>query len=549
MNAKEELYRTGKARGLFWTYRAGMEHLTCPDYARQLIAANENRVRLRGRYKTGGKTYFVKVFKEAGLGRAVKSALLGHVAKKEFVASRYLTSRGIRTPDALAVGVAPRFEDRAVIVLREINGAVPVQGLFLKARPDERGKYLDAVAETTAALHRASFYHRDYHAGNLLAAADGAGAEPLWVIDLHRSSFPRDMSGARGLANIADMVHSLMPAMGRGDISRFLSRYRQGNPAARWDSAAAERVIEDRVRKIEARRVKSRTKRCFINSSSFFVSKSRMEIIYGRRGISPDEIGQLIGQFTRGEGRLVKKDKKASVALVKTDHTEICIKAYERLGFFGRIKAIFGRSRGHNSWRAAQGLSVRGFDVPRHLCLVIRRRLFIPQAVYLVTESMAPRLEMGRFIVRNLADGPRDAPARFAASLGTLIGVLHRAGIYHRDLKSTNIAADNKGGDYSFAFLDLDSVAFSRSVSMTRRAKNLSQIYLSCPGVITAGARKVFFEAYISASAASGGQGAKKTLARLVGDLVKGKDIRYVSDGGDVVEDAHGLYKELWGDG
>lgn len=546
MNQKEGLYRTGQAGGLSWTYRAGMEELIKPDYARELLTApNENRVRIRGLYRKGGTACFVKVFKKAGFGRVLKTALLGHVAKREFWASRFLSSRGIRTPEALAVGVSPRLKDRAVIVLREIIGAVPVLDLFLNAGPDDRGRYLDWIAEMTAALHRASFYHRDYHGGNLLVTGHETGAGPLWVVDLHRSSFPRDMSGRRGLANIADILHSLKPGIRQGDVSRFLSRYRRENPEARWDDTAAEQILEKRVGKIEARRLKSRAKRCLINSGEFFVSKTRREIVYARREISPGEIAEIIGQFTGGGGRLVKKDKKASIALIGTNRGDICVKAYERLGFSGRVKALLGRSRGHNSWRAAQGLLLRGFDTPLPLSLTVKRRFLIPRAVYLVTESIAPRIEMDRFILRNLADAPPGAAERFAESLGSVIGSLHRAGIYHRDLKTTNIVAGEKNGAFSFAFIDLDYVAFCRSVSAARRAKNLSQIYISTPGEIAAGARRAFFESYLSASGASGG---RREVARLVGDLVRGKDLMYVSDGGDVVEDARGLYKELWGD-
>ncbi len=545
MDGETQTYRTERKGGLTWTYRQGAEGIIAADFTRPaLLGADENRVRIRGRLEAGGTSYFVKVFKRAGAARALKSILLGHVAKKEFSASRYLSSCGIRTPEAVAVGLSSSCEDRAVIIFREIPGALPVRDLFLGARPEEREGYLDSIARTTAQLHRASFYHRDYHGGNLLVTPDEAGRSLLWVVDLHRSSFPRDMAGANGVANIADILHSLLPALGDGDIERFLSRYRRENPSARWNDAAARQAIEERIGKIEKRRLKSRTKRCFMNSSGFFVSRSRQRVLYGRRGVSGDEIVGLIERFKRGGGRLIKNDTKASVALMPTDRTEICIKAYERLGPLDRIAALLGRSRGHGSWRAAQGMLLRGFDTPRHLCLVISRHFLIPRAVYLVTESIAPRLEMDRFILDNLADGPSEARGRFATGLGSVIGSLHRAGIYHRDLKATNIAVGKKGGGFSFSFLDLDAVSFGGSVPPLRRAKNLAQIFLSTPGVIDAGARRLFFEAYL---AASGGAEEKETIARLAGDLIRGKNILYVSKSGDVIENARGLYEEIWG--
>ncbi len=480
-------YRTRKAGGMVWTYRQGCEDLIALDFSREMHAgSSENMVRIRGRLDRGGSGYFVKIFKHVGIGRSIKSLSLGHVAKKEFIASDYLISRGIRTPEALAVGLSSREPDHAIIVFREIPDAVPVKDLFMKAKPDQREKYLDLIADTTAALHRASFYHRDYHGGNLLLAADEAGSPVLWVVDLHRSSFPRDMSGRRGPKNIADIIHSLLPAIGQDDIPRFLSRYRKENPAARWDEADAQRSIERRLKKIEARRLRSRTKRCFVNSSGFFTTSNPGEVVYARREMSPEEIDRVIGRFTRGEGRLIKKDTKATIALVREDRGELCVKAYEHLGFSDLIKTLMGISRGHGSWKAAHGLSLRGFETPRGLCLVIKRRLFIPRSAYLVTESIAPRLEMARFILRNLKDGPPDEAARFVTDFGSVIGSLHRAGIYHRDLKTSNIAAGRQGTGFSISFLDLDAVSFGTSVSAARKAKNLAQIFLSTPRMIGA---------------------------------------------------------------
>jgi tRNA A-37 threonylcarbamoyl transferase component Bud32 len=545
MDGDTQTYRTQSIGGLSWTYREGSEDLLAVDFTPEtLTGADENRVRVRGRYEAGGRDYFVKVFKRAGAGRALKSMVLGHVAKNEFSASRYLSSRGIRTPEALAVGLSPSREDHAVIIFQAVVDAIPVRDLFLGARPDEREMYLDLIARTTAQLHRASFHHRDYHGGNLLVTTDEAGRPLLWVVDLHRSSFPRDMAGRRGVANIADILHSLLPALKQGDTGRFLTRYRHENPAARWDDAAARQAIEKRIGKIEERRLRSRTKRCFMNSSGFFVSRSRRWILYARRGVSGDEIIGLIGRFTRGVGRLIKRDRKASVALMPTDRVETCIKAYERLGPLDRIRALFGYSRGHRSWRAAEGMLLRGFNAPRHLCLAISRRFFIPRAVYLVTESIAPRLEMDRFILDNLGGGPSEARRRFVTGFGTVIGSLHRAGIYHRDLKATNIAVGKEGDDFSYSFLDLDAVSFGGPVSAGRRAKNLAQIFLSTPGLIDAPARRLFFEAYL---AASGREEESQAIQRLVGNMVKGKDIIYVSRAGDVIEDARGLYEKLWG--
>ena len=537
-------YQRKRIGALNWTYRKGADDLLTADFlgGEALRDVDENHVRIRGFYRAGGDVYFVKVFKAGGIGRSLKSLVLGHVAEKEFASSQYLSERGVSTPEAVAVGVTP-MRDRAVIIFRAIPGAVPVLDLFLEAGSEQRGRYLSSIAAVTGILHRASFHHLDYHGGNVLARRGDSGTGRLWVVDLHRSAFPRAMSGRRGINNIADMLHSLRPALTGADIPFFLSRYRERNPRSRWDAGDAGRIIADRIEKIEARRLISRTKRCFMNSSEFFVRRRRDEIVYGLRGLAIEEVARYVDTFTRGDRTILKRDKKATVALVKTDREEVCLKAYERLGISEKVKALLSRARGHVSWRSARGLSLRGFLVPRHLYLVIKRRFLLPRAVYLITEPIHPALEMDRFIQRHLA---RDGPplVRFAAALGALVGSLHRGGIYHRDLKATNIAVEKRGGGFSFSFLDLDAVSFTKEVSLKRKAKNLAQLFLSTPRTVDADARRTFFSAYLEALGEPdhGGE-----IARLVGEMVRGRDILYVSANGDVIEKADELFDRLWG--
>jgi tRNA A-37 threonylcarbamoyl transferase component Bud32 len=91
------------------------------------------------------------------------------------------------------------------------------------------------------------------------------------------------------------------------------------------------------------------------------------------------------------------------------------------------------------------------------------------------------------------------APAdkkKFLRCLAHTIAGLHARGVYHGDLKSTNILARENDSSWDFLFVDLDRVSFSRPLTFERRANNLAQINASVADVISLLDRLRFFRIY-----------------------------------------------------
>ncbi len=554
----EETFDKISAGGLSWFVREGYRDLVDLNFVDGggLSNVDENTVRIRGFYNFRGERIFVKVFKKrSGVSPLTifKRVIFGHSAKKEFDASRYLNKKGIDTPDVLAVGVGSLLRSDAVIVFKVLEDAPMLVDLFTKfddatGAEKERGtELIRLVAQITAKLHVTSFHHRDYHAGNLLVEGVADGGKPkLFVIDLHRSSFPRRMKGKRALKNIAAISHSLSFSSNDGNIQKLLGEYVKaiGDDSFEMDdSEKALGVIKRRIGKMEKRRLKSRTKRCFKNSTEFFIKKEWGETIFGRKGIDIAKIVGLIGEFDGGGGRVLKNDKKAKIAMFPWGEEEICIKGYELSSIKERVWAMLRKSRGHISWWSARGLAVRGFNTPLPLALVIVKKFFVPNKIYFVTESLKPARELDRFIL-NAFKNSNDGKENFLTGLAKTIGTLHRMGIYHGDLKGTNIGVFEEGGDYTFALIDLDDVSFADGVTLRRRAKNLSQLYLSTPSIIGAGDREMFFREYLKIS---GGSAEGEKIKRDVMKIVRGEEFLFVSDTGDVIEDGGELFVEIFG--
>lgn len=547
----EDTFGKYESGGLRWIVREGYRDLTEIDFTKggALEDKDENNVRIRGFVNFRGERLFVKAFKERDRFSpllTLKELLFGHGAKREFKASRYLAKKEIDTPGVIALGLGPLTRSKAVIVFRNIDGASRLDDVFRDvsggAKGGERGRLIGLLAEVTARLHAASFHHRDYHAGNILVEGRG-NKKRLVVIDLHRSSFPRRMGGKRALKNIAAVCHSLKPGLNDGDIRGLLREYKKVRGEDSLEIENALKPIAGRISKMERRRLRSRTKRCFKNSSEFSAEKKGGITVYRRREADVEKLMGIIGEFSSGGGRILKEDRKAKIALFKWDGGDVCVKGYETLSIKEKIWAALGRSRGHVSWRSARGLAVRGFNTPLPLALVIVRRLCVPKKIYFVTESLGRARELDRFILSAFRES-QNGKERLLADLAGMIGSLHRMGIYHRDLKGTNIGVMKEGKGYTFSLIDLDDVSFTSGVNARRRARNLSQLYLSTPKMMGAGDRRAFFERYLDAA---GGGAGRENIKRGVGKIVRGEELLFVSDEGDVIEDGEKLFSELFG--
>jgi hypothetical protein len=109
-----------------------------------------------------------------------------------------------------------------------------------------------------------------------------------------------------------------------------------------------------------------------------------------------------------------------------------------------------------------------------------------------------------------------------------------------------------KRKSFYFTFLDFDKVSFEEEITIRKRVKNLTQMNLSTPKLISTTDRLRFLKEYLSAclherSSQSGNAQAglkqcniineKKNILREIINLSKTERILYVSSNGDVTED------------
>jgi tRNA A-37 threonylcarbamoyl transferase component Bud32 len=304
-------------------------------------------------------------------------------------------------------------------------------------RPAGRADVAPLVALATR-VHAAGLVHGDLHAGNFVWSSGR-----LWLLDLQR---------ARWLPRV--------PAwLARRDLG-FLA-FSLGDPLPP-ELASARHWCERRAHS----HWRSRTRRCLVESSGFTAFRHAGADGFRARDADPDALHRILeageGAERRGSGALLWR----SGGCVVKRHPSV--------------------RAARTAWRNGQGLEVRGIATGRARAWA---------GPWLVMEDAGP--DLSAWVETKFSAAPGPIRSELARSLGELLGRLHRRGIYHADLKATNIAWTPGGAP---RLLDYARVRFARRVSRRRRVKNLAQLNAALPDSVGPEVRERALDAYLEAA-------------------------------------------------
>jgi tRNA A-37 threonylcarbamoyl transferase component Bud32 len=387
---------------------------------------------------------------------------------------------------------------QACLVTQCIDGAQALNrfsGLAALTAP-QRFALTRQLARLSAAMHSAGMISRDFHAGNVVIRPAADGGFELFLIDLHSARVLKNPGSELIITDLAKLANSL--AASRSDRLRFLREYCLHAPVRGMPLRECVRRIGAVAERLEARRIKSRSRRCVLKSSAFEVGRTLTERYCGRRDFGHAAATALIEEHLRRSGRKESIIKKSAKSILTTHDTAsgglVCVKGYRYRGPLHALASLLFRSRALKSWRAANGLVVRGLLTPQPLAMIERRFGPLVLASYYICcwEDRAPELNAYIKARQWTPAGKKD----FLRCLAYSAADLHARGVYHGDLKSNNILVREHDGSWDFLFVDLDRVSFSRPLTFERRANNLAQINASVAAVITLRDRLRFFRIY-----------------------------------------------------
>ena len=532
---------------------------------------------------------YIKYFKKGDYRDCIKHLFVPTKARTEWEVGNALLRKDINTALPLAISETNRC---LLLVTETVTNSEDLmefcqanyEGNLSVEKVSEKRVLLDKLAVFIKDIHEKGICHYDLHAGNILIRfkkKQNVSDYDLFLMDLHCVKIFKSISIRKRIHNLAQIFNSLSSIMTMDDKLDFIRSYGSNSLGNITDENALVRQIDEQFSRIRNIHYRSRLKRCLKESSVFSGERIAGMKIFFRKGYDLDNLQKLIEKHNNV---LVNNDRavimKYDSKTVLTRHAfkdktiqNVVVKQYKAGTIFCLIKNIFRRSAGRKAWVAGNGLRVYGLNTPLPLALIEKKILGITTDSYVIMGEVKDSLEMDRYILKNfdyrletkqceeenhiasppsqgevtnvdntppdadqLHHSPRENIKKkrvFINNFATTLGKMHNHNIFHHDLKTCNIMVKEKDKTFEFTFLDFDKVSFNEKVTVRKRVKNLIQINLSTPRVITLTDRFRFLNEYLKQCSI---MDEKKDLLRKVINLSKLEKILYVSFNGDVTE-------------
>ena len=237
---------------------------------------------------------------------------------------------------------------------------------------------------------------------------------------------------------------------------------------------------------------------CIFRMQHHYATNNPCELrVEQAKGLSLDELSALIAAhvaaLSSGEG-VLKDGRRTAVTRVRHGDGWLCVKEYRQLGLLDRIKDWLRGSRAGRAWRGAKNLSAHGIATPEIVALMER-----DGKSYLVTSFINRATPLNLLLRKRFSAALGQAEVAdkrtMVRQLGKWLRRVHDLGVYHDDWSTKNILVTQHGQEWTFHFVDMESVSSRKRLTYRRRVKNLGQLS-DAPFGITRTDRMRFLLAY-----------------------------------------------------
>ena len=424
-------------------------------------------------------------------------------AQREWQMMLEMRERGLPVPLPLALGQKKEGgEITEYLVTQEIQGGRPLAGAYYGTpSPLDKEALLKALALLTVKLQKSSIFLRDFQLGNILVNTQSLRPE-LYLLDLHSARSVTTLKIRQKIWMLAKLLDSFDPLFDSEDQKRFLELYARGMPDFRSEfHVNAEKVmaLANRIRRTHLR---SRTRRCMKESTSFAIENHDSWKIYRRRDFTTKEIFKLLKDYDDSlqEGSTeIKSTSKTRLKILEGEKGKVCVKHYWCNDAMDYLKGLVGLSRARRAWVIGNGLVARGVPTAQPYALVEG-----PEEAFLLSLALTDCSRLDYHILENFRGilNPDTAQKKrnLIIALARAVRLLHDKRIYHGDLKACNILVEelpqSAPGGWQFYLIDYDRVVFDSEISLRRRANNFAQLHASIPWCINRSDRMRFYREY-----------------------------------------------------
>jgi serine/threonine protein kinase len=209
----------------------------------------------------------------------------------------------------------------------------------------------------------------------------------------------------------------------------------------------------------------------------------------------PDNLFALPG------ARLLKDSPTTRAAMVAVEvggaKHNLHLKRLNRRGMEFTVKYLFQSSRARRLFKRLVTLIERGVPTLQPIAALSERTGPFLQRSFLITEHLDARhlFELWEKDIYPSGNAP-GRRRRIMTDVARLVARMHAAGVFHRDLKSSNILVQSGGAP---VIADLDGARFGSAVSYGQRVRDLARLSTSLVPLANIADRHVFLREYIAA--------------------------------------------------
>ena len=214
---------------------------------------------------------------------------------------------------------------------------------------------------------------------------------------------------------------------------------------------------------------------------------------------------------------------KFTVRLEGVDR-EVYLKEYVCGSIVHFIKQLFRTSRAKRAFKATLMLAENDFRAPTIVAMGERRFGIFHTRNFLVTLDAANSKRIYEFIPESRTDLAKEqllSKRELIRAFGQTVGRMHKAGIFHGDLRLGNVLVQKEQNMWRFFFLDNERTKRLCRLPLRLQVKNLVQVNMKLPDTLTNTDRMRFFKEYWAENG-----GSKQQERELVRQVVKRSDER-----------------------
>jgi tRNA A-37 threonylcarbamoyl transferase component Bud32 len=375
-----------------------------------------------------------------------------------------------------------------------------------------------------ARLHDAGVRHRDLHTGNFLVSGPD-GSPALHLIDLHTCVFHRRLGRRARRRGIVKLLHSLQMTLPAAWLRPLLDAYgaerlsRAGVPLE-----ALERRLLAAAARLERKRLRSRSKRCFLPSTRFRVVRRPGWRLYHLAEVAPEDLDpcwEPPPPAPAASVRFLKECPAGWVAALEIRGGRRVVVKRRRVSFLEGVQALVESHRLRRAYGNGHALSVRGIPSPQVVALAERTAFGLVRAAWLVTDWVAEAAPLEAFLKARYLERAVRGEARLSGRearekhilsrrVGRFLARVHDAGLYPHDLAPKNLlvtpaalAEEGKaqGAADGLFLIDLDHLYLWQPLGRRGRRRNLVEAGNLPEGHVSALDRLRALRAYAAASA------------------------------------------------